>query len=71
MLNIYTDIKFLTEAHRGEVFPLLFDICFLKSVKLKQHFNLVDTARASDIVILPIDYASFYKHKVAFNNLLD
>ncbi|WP_299251671.1 exostosin family protein [uncultured Lacinutrix sp.] len=70
MLNIYTDIQFLTETHRREVFPLLFDIHFLKSVKLKQHFNLIDTAEASDIVIFPIDYASFYKHKMAFNNLL-
>ena len=70
MLKIYTDTQFLTETHRREVFPLLFDIHFLKTVKLKQHFNLVDSAEASDIVILPIDYTSFYKHKEAFKNLL-
>ena len=71
MLNIYTDTQFLTETHRREVFPLLFDIWFLKTKQLNQQFSLVDTAEASDVVIFPIDYASFIKHKVAFKNLLN
>lgn len=70
MLNIYTDTHFLTETHRREVFPLLFDIWFLKSEKLNKYYKLVETVEACDVVVFPINYTSFLKDRVVFNNLL-
>ena len=70
MLKLYTDTKFLTEANRKKVFPLLFDIWFLKSETLKDYYMLVDDAAECDIVVFPIDYASFLKYKSALNYLL-
>ena len=70
MLKIYTDQNFLTENYRKEVFPLLFDISFLKTKKLNQEYQLVENVVVSDIVIMPIAYVSFFKHKVAFKALL-
>jgi len=70
MLKIFTDTQFLTEAHRKEVFPLLFDIHFLKSEALKNYYEITPTIEACNIVIFPINYVSYLKHKVAFTNLL-
>lgn len=70
MLKIFTNTQFLTEAHRREVFPLLFDLHFLKSEKLKNYFVIVNTVETSDVVVLPINYTSFVKNISAINNLL-
>ena len=70
MFKIFTDIQFLTETHRSEVFPLLFDMWFLKSEKLSQFYKLVTTVEACDLVVCPINYTSFLQHRVALNNLL-
>ena len=70
MLKIYTDTQFLNETHRREVFPLLFDLYFLNSMKLVNYYAIVDTIKTCDVVVFPINYTSFLKHKTAFNNLL-
>ncbi|WP_452224258.1 exostosin domain-containing protein [Lacinutrix chionoecetis] len=70
MLKIFTDQQFLNETHRREVFPLLFDLHFLKSKTLSSYFEITPTVEACDIVVFPIDYSSFLKHKIAFKNLL-
>lgn len=70
MLKLYTDTSFLTQTHRREVFPLLFDIHFKQSEKLSKYYDLVNTVEASDIVVLPINYATFFKHKKALKSLL-
>lgn len=70
MLKIYTDTQFLTKTHRREVFPLLFDLWFLKSEKLNQYYKLVETVEACDVVVFPINYTSFLKNRTALNNLL-
>lgn len=66
MLKLFTDQKFLTEAHRGEVFPLLFDLHYVKNNVLFDYYKLVDAVLDCDIVVFPIDYNSFYKHRRAF-----
>ncbi|AUS04118.1 exostosin domain-containing protein [Pseudotamlana carrageenivorans] len=69
MLKIYTNKTFLTEAYRKKVFPLLFDLCYLKHKGLLEYFSLVDEAKDCDVMIIPIDYAEFIKHQKAFDTL--
>ncbi len=66
MLKLYTNDSFLIEAHRKSVFPLLFDIHYLKNEILDQYYKLVDAASECDIVVFPIDYAKFIKYKTEF-----
>ena len=40
MLKLYTDKTFLNEQHRSKVFPLLFDLFYLKSEIKAVHNNL-------------------------------
>ena len=70
MLKLYTNKEFLTETYRRQVFPLLFDLVFLKNKILLEHYILVDTIEVADIVVFPIDYAVFFKHNTAFLSLL-
>jgi hypothetical protein len=69
MLKLYTNTDFLTEAHRRRVFPLLFDLHFLKNAELSNYYELVDELIECDIVVFPIDYSEFIKYAEAFNNL--
>lgn len=69
MLKLYTNTHFLTQTHRREVFPLLFDMHFKQNELLSNYYNLVNTVKACDIVVFPIDYASFLKYKEAFKIL--
>ena len=69
MLKLYTNTDFLTEAHRRKVFPLLFDLHFLKNAELSNYYELVDEFIKCDIVVFPIDYSEFIKYTEAFNNL--
>ena len=69
MLRLYTNIDFLTETHRKHVFPLLFDIHYLKNESLLSHYKLVNTIESCDIVVFPIDYVAFLKERSAFLKL--
>ncbi|NJX15053.1 exostosin domain-containing protein [Tamlana crocina] len=70
MLKLYTNISFLTDANRSKVFPLLFDLHYVKSEQLCDFYELTDTISDCDIVVLPIDYGSFFKNQKAFQRLL-
>lgn len=70
MLKLYTDTHFFTETHRREVFPLLFDIYFKQNELLSKYYSLVNTVEESDIVVFPINYASFLKYNQAFKAIL-
>ncbi len=70
MLKLYTDTSFLTETYRRQVFPLLFDLVYQDPKQLLDYYTLVPTIATADVVVLPIDYVSFLKHKSAFSNLL-
>lgn len=69
MLKLFTDTSFLTEKHRSEVFPLLFDLVFKKNSNLLSHYSIVEEVSLADIVVFPINYTSFLKHKKAFSML--
>lgn len=69
MLKLYTDKTFLTEENRSKVFPLLFDLHYVKNTMLFDYFKFVDIVSDCDIVVFPIDYNSFFKHQEAFTNL--
>ncbi|WP_299888625.1 exostosin family protein [uncultured Lacinutrix sp.] len=69
MLKLYTNTQFLSETHRREVFPLLFDMHFKQNELLLKYYSLVDTIETCDIVVFPIDYSAFLKHREALNVL--
>ena len=71
MLKLYTNEQFLTEPYRSKVFPLLFDLRFLKTNLLKDYYVLVDLVADCDVVVFPINYVLFYKFKEAFFELVD
>ncbi|WAC01955.1 hypothetical protein N7U66_19270 [Lacinutrix neustonica] len=70
MLKLYTNTEFLCETHRRTVFPLLFDLHFKPDPRLLQDYQLVNSITACDIIVFPIDYTRFIKHKKAFDALL-
>ncbi len=69
MLKLYTDKRFLTETYRRKVFPLLFDLAFTQSKVVSQYYKIEDEIEISNIVVFPVDYVTFLKHKVAFSKL--
>jgi Exostosin family len=69
MLKLFTDKTFLKQAFRRDVFPLLFDLVFLENESIKSKYQLVDSANDCDIIVFPIDYTQFLKHKSSLNNL--
>lgn len=56
MLKLYTDITLLNEKNRSQVFPLLFDLYYLKNNYLNQFYSLAEKPEIADIIILPLDY---------------
>ncbi|WP_397362233.1 exostosin family protein [Olleya sp. R77988] len=71
MLKLYTNSNFLTETYRRQVFPLLFDLVFKQNKTLLSKYTIVTTIETADIVVFPVDYAVFFKHKTDFNRLLN
>ncbi len=69
MLKLYTNTNFLNEEHRRYVFPLLFDLYFKKNKKLNQFYTLVDDISTSNIIVFPVSYEQFLKHKIEFLEL--
>ena len=69
MIKLYTDTNFLTETYRKKVFPLLFDIHFLKNKQLLNYYNIVDRVDDCNIIVIPIDYVHFLKFNEALNKL--
>jgi hypothetical protein len=63
MIRIYTDSTYLTQEFRKIIFPVLFDIHFIKSTLALEKFQLVDTLENADIVVVPVAINYFFKHK--------
>ena len=70
MLKLYTDINFLTESNRPQVFPLLFDVVYTKNEDLLKVYSIVDFITQADVVVIPIDYSKMIKHSNALSQLL-
>ncbi len=67
MLKLYTDITLLNEKNRSQVFPLLFDLYYLKNNYLNQFYSLAEKPEIADIIILPLDYGYMqrcYKNEI-------
>ncbi|GGD02509.1 exostosin domain-containing protein [Hyunsoonleella pacifica] len=71
MLKLYTDKSFLNDLYRKQIFPLLFDLYFLKSETIQKFYKIVDTAEDSDVVVFPVDYGNFNKFQDSLYKLLD
>ncbi|NEW78286.1 MAG: exostosin family protein [Gelidibacter sp.] len=61
MLKIFTDTNYLTEKNRGIVFPLLFDLWYIKNKNIEDYYSLVDDFKLADIAVVPVDIAYFFK----------
>ena len=70
-LKIYTNQNFLNAQNRSKVFPLLFDLCYLKNTELRAYYELTDDIKDSDILIVPIDINSFKRHSIEYNNFFE
>ncbi|MBP0904536.1 exostosin family protein [Mariniflexile gromovii] len=70
MLKLFTDQTFLTEAHRKSVFPLLFDLHYLKNKELSDYYVLSNHVSSCDVLVFPINYSQFIKFPKAFKSLL-
>lgn len=62
MIKIHTDNTFITQENRRIIFPLLFDLCYIKNENILKKYVLVDTVQESDVVIVPVDIAWFFKN---------
>ncbi|AXT20742.1 hypothetical protein D7030_11785 [Flavobacteriaceae bacterium AU392] len=69
MLKLYTNTSFLTEEHRKKVFPLLFDLYYLKNEILFEYYKIVNVVSECDFIVFPIDYVAFLKFKTDFLTL--
>lgn len=63
MINLYTDITFLTEANRRFIFPLMLDIFYFSNDELIKKYTIVESLNASDIAVLPLDIGHLYTKK--------
>lgn len=72
MIKLYTNTNLLTEENRSFVFPLLFDLFFLKSEFLVKYYEIVTDINTCDIVVLPLEYVySLKKYKLEKAVLFD
>ncbi|MDO5981676.1 hypothetical protein [Flavivirga spongiicola] len=72
MIKLYTNTNLLTEENRSFVFPLLFDLCFLKSDFLIKYYKIVTDINECDVVVLPLEYTySLKNYKLEKQTLFD
>ena len=58
MIKIYTIREYLNSENRRRIFPLLFDVAYLKTQKSRDNYFIVDDIVGADVAIFPID--TFY-----------
>lgn len=63
MIKVFTNVNYLTERYRKVVFPLLFDLFYLKNETLLACYHLVDSIDECDIAIVPISIDTYYREK--------
>lgn len=62
MLRIFTDRELVSKQNRKIIFPLLFDLCYIKNIHLLKSYSLVNSILESDIVIVPVDIGHYFKN---------
>ncbi|GAA4244651.1 hypothetical protein [Winogradskyella damuponensis] len=65
MLNIYIDTSFLTEQHRGIIFPQLLGLHYKHIPLVKDFYKITVDINKADILILPLHVEYFLKHNRA------
>lgn len=60
MIKLYTYGEYLTPNYRAYVFPLLFDLIYLKRDALDPYYALVDDLDNCDIAVFPIDITHLF-----------
>lgn len=63
MPKLFTNKRYLTEANRSRVFPLLFDLVFIKNPELCNLYKIVDQIDECDFCVLPLDYGFMVKNE--------
>lgn len=66
MIKVFTNVDYLTERYRRVVFPLLFDLFYLKNEALLACYQLVDSIEECDIAIVPISIDNYYRDKKTY-----
>jgi hypothetical protein len=62
MIKVFTDLSFITSEYRKITFPLLFDLCYIKTISVSNLYKIVDDINEADIVIVPVDIACFFEN---------
>ena len=62
MIKIYTDTTFITPQYRKIIFPLLFDLCYIKTTSVLQLYQIVNSIEEADVVIVPVAIAYFFEN---------
>ena len=72
MIKLYTYGDYLTADYRAYVFPLLFDLTYLKHDSLDPYYTIVDNLDECDIAVFPIDitHLFFLKRKNELNEFV-
>ena len=63
MFKIYTDKRYLTAEYRRSIFPLLFDMHYLKNEITSATFEFIDSMENADFAIFPIDINLLFRSK--------
>jgi len=72
MLKLFTNTNLLTEQNRGHVFPLLFDLHYLRNETLGTFYSIVSDIKDCDIVVVPLEYVYTLKtYSTILNSLLE
>ncbi|MBT8393580.1 MAG: hypothetical protein KJN66_01905, partial [Bacteroidia bacterium] len=71
MLNLYTEKDLLTEKNRSHVFPLLFDLVYVKDTGFSDYYQLQNDFKNADIGVWPLEYGySMLKFKEKLEQFL-
>ena len=63
MINYFTDKSFLIPENRKRVFPLLFQIHYLKNENIVAFYQVQNSIETANLVIVPLDIIYFFNSK--------
>lgn len=64
MIKIFTISSLLNSENRRRVFPLLFDIVFLKDQQILEKYSIVNDIKYADVAIFPIDLLHLFNQNL-------
>lgn len=63
MIKFYTDINYLTQEFRKQIFPVLLDICYLQTSEALAIYEQVEDVVEANVVIVPVAINYYYQNK--------